>query len=78
LDFRDQPIKEALDKTIGPYRPEKTLRSRLRRMAAIAALTLVAVLGFVGIIHYSAPRPGAPAPAAKPRPIEVQLVPARR
>jgi len=78
LDFRDQHIKEALDKAIGPFRPEKTLRARLTRIAAIAALTMVAVLGFLGIIHYSTPRPAANSPAAKPRPIEIQLVPAKR
>jgi hypothetical protein len=77
LDFRDQPVKEALDKAIGPVRPERTLRSRIVRIAAVAALTVVTVLAFLGVIQYSSPRPGPAAPAAKPNPIEILLVPAK-
>jgi hypothetical protein len=76
--LRDHLVKEALDKAVGPFRPEKTLRSRLKRTVAIAVLALLAVAGFVGIIHYSAPRPAPPGPAAKPAPIEVQLLPPKR
>jgi hypothetical protein len=76
-DFRDHHVKEALDRTVGPYRPEKTARARLKRIAAIATLTLVAVLAFVGIIQVSTPRPATPAPAPKPGKIDVLLVPAR-
>lgn len=78
MDFRDQPIKEALDKAIGPFLPEKTARSRMVRIAVVVALAVATVVGFVAIIHYSSPRPKAPPPAAKPRPIEIQLVPGKR
>lgn len=77
MDFRDQPVKEALDKAIGPFRPERTLRSRVVRIAIVVALTVVTVLAFLGIIQYSSPRPGPAAPAAKPRPVEILLVPAK-
>jgi hypothetical protein len=78
LDFRDQPVKEALDKAIGPYRPERTVRSRVIRIAAIAALTVVVVLAFLGIIQYSSPRPGQKPPTAKPAAIDIILVPPKR
>lgn len=77
MDFRDQPVKEALDKAVGPFRPEKTLRSRVARIAVVAALTVVTVLAFLGIIQYSSPRPGPAAPAAKQKPVEILLVPAK-
>lgn len=77
MDFRDQPVKEALDKAIGPFRPERTLRARVVRIAVVVALTVATVLAFLGIIQYSSPRPGPAAPAAKPKPIEILLVPAK-
>lgn len=77
MDFRDQFIKEALDKTVGRYRPEKRLRSRLVRIAAIAALALVAVLVVAeGILNRSAPKPAPPASAQ--RPVSVDILPAPR
>ena len=78
MDFRDQPVKEALDKAIGPYRPERTPRARVIRIAAIAALTVVVVLAFLGIIQYSTPRPAQKPPAAKPGAIDIILVPPKR
>ena len=77
MDFRDQPVKEALDKAIGPFRPERTLRARVVRIAVVVALTVATVLTFLGVIQYSSPRPGPAAPAAKPKPIEILLVPAK-
>ncbi len=73
MDFRDQFIKEALDKAVGPYRPEKTLRSRLARMAMIAVVTIAAVCGLAWMFHY-AMKELAP-PATAPRPITVELLP---
>jgi hypothetical protein len=75
-DFRDQIVKDALDELIAPYRPEKDPRTRLRRIVVVALLALAAVLGFVGIVHYSAPR-GAPATERKPIPVEL-LPPSKR
>jgi len=76
LDFRDHHIKKALDETVGPYRPDKSPRSRFRRIAITAALALVALLGFWSILHYSTPRP-APAGAER-KPVAVELLPPRR
>jgi len=78
VDFRDQPVKEALDKAIGPFRTERTLGGQLARIAVIVALAVATVLGLLAVIHISSPRPGPAAPAAKPRPIEIQLVPGKR
>lgn len=75
-DFRDHVVKKALDETISAYRPEKTLRSRLRRIATIAALAIAATAAFAFIIDLSAPRP-KPA-AANRKPISVDLLPAPR
>ena len=75
-DFRDHVVKKALDDTIGPYRPEKTLRSRLRRIATVAALAIAAAAAFAFIIDLSAPRP-KPA-AANRKPVAVDIVPAPR
>jgi hypothetical protein len=75
-DFRDHIVKKALDETIGPWRPEKTLRSRLRRIAAVAALAIAAVAAFAFIIDLSAPRP-KPA-AAHRKPVAVDILPAPR
>jgi hypothetical protein len=77
LDFRNHYVRDALDKAVGPYLPEKTLRSRLTRIAAIAALAFVVFLAFVSIIQYSTPRPAKPPPAAKPGAVEILLVPAK-
>jgi hypothetical protein len=74
MDFRDQFIKEALDKAVGRYRPEKTVRSRLARMAMIAVATIAAVLGLAGMFHYAMKELATP--AAAPRPITVELLPA--
>ena len=71
-DFRDQIVKDALDEVIAPYTPEKDPRARRRRIALVAVLALVVVLGFVGIVHISAPRG---APAAQRKPIAVELLP---
>lgn len=76
MDFRDQAVKDALDKTIGPWRPEKTARARFIRVAATAAVSLGVVLGFWVVIHHSTPKPGPPA-AAKPVPVQL-LAPAKR
>jgi hypothetical protein len=72
MDFRDQFIKEALDKAVGPYRPEKTLRSRLARMAMIAVVTIAAVFGLAWMFHYAMKELAPPAP--KPKPISVELL----
>lgn len=74
-DFRDQAIKDALDKTVRGYRPEISRRSRLRRVAVVAALTLAAAAAFWAVLHFSAPKP-APG-AAERKPIRVELLPAR-
>lgn len=74
MDFRDQFIKEALDKAVGRYRPERRVRSRLVRIAMIAAFALAAVLGLAGIFHYAM---SGIAPSARDRkPISVELLPA--
>ncbi len=75
-DFRDHVVKKALDDTIGPYRPEKTRRSRLRRIAAIAVLAIAVSAAFIFIVDQSAPRP-KPAAASR-KPVAVDIVPAPR
>jgi hypothetical protein len=76
MDSRDQIVKEALDRTVGAYRPEKTLRSRLRRVAIVAALALAAFLGFAAILHHSVLQP---APASTERkPVSVRILPATK
>ena len=77
MDFRNHYVRDALEKSVGPYLPEKTLRSRLARIAAIAALAFAVFLAFVSIIQYSTPRPAQPSPAAKPGAVEILLVPAK-
>jgi hypothetical protein len=73
-DFRDHVVEKALDKAVGPYRPEQTRRSRFRRIAIVVALTLAVVAAFWTILHLSAPNSGAR--PAKPRPVPVELLPA--
>lgn len=75
-DFRDHVVKKALDDTIGPWRPDRTPRSRLRRIATIVALAIAATAAFAFIIDLSAPRP-RPA-AAHRKPVAVDIVPAQR
>ena len=72
-DFRDQAIQNALDKAIGKYRPEKTARARLKRIAVIAALTLATVAGFWTALYISTPKP--PPQGAKDKPVSVELLP---
>lgn len=73
-DFRDQHIKEALDKAVGPWRPETDARSRRRRIAVVVALTAVVGVAFWTMLYFSSPKHAAKtAPGAKPVPI--QLVP---
>jgi len=73
-DFRDQHIKEALDKAVGAWHPEADARSRRRRIAIVVALTVVVGVAFWTMLYYSSPKHAAkPAPATKPVPI--QLVP---
>lgn len=74
-DFRDHVVKKALDDTIGPWRPDGTPRSRLKRIAAIVALAIAAAALFAFIIDLSAPRP-KPA-AADRKPVAVDIVPAQ-
>ena len=74
-DFRDQAIKDALDKTVRAYRPEKTRRKRLARIALVAALTVAAVAAFWIVLHFSTPKP-APK-GAKGKPVAVELLPPR-
>jgi hypothetical protein len=71
MDFRDQVVKEALDRTIGPWRPEKSRRARIRRVLVVVALTLVSVLGFWAVLHVSSPKGKKP---PQSRPIAVELV----
>lgn len=73
MDFRDQFIKEALDKAVGRYRPEKTVGSRLARIATIAVVALVAVFGLAWMFHYA--MKGLSPPPAAPKPITVELLP---
>ena len=75
-DFRDHVVKKALDETIGPYRPEKTRGSRLRRIATMVVLAIAVTAAFAFIIDLSAPRP-KPA-AANRKPIAVDILPAPR
>ncbi|MBL0141018.1 MAG: hypothetical protein IPP91_02870 [Betaproteobacteria bacterium] len=74
MDLRDQIIKEALDKTVGPYQPEKKLRPRLARVATIAVLAVAAALGVVIILN----RPASKLhPSGNDRnPVTVNLLPA--
>lgn len=76
MDFRDQIVQDELKRIVGPYRPEKSLRQRLARMAVILVLAFAAVAGLMAILEHSTPRPAAPPAKAKPRPVEIQLVPA--
>jgi hypothetical protein len=75
MDFRDQVVKDALDKTIGPWRPEATARARRRRILVVVALTLSVVVGFWTILHLSSPHPKPPGAR---KPVAVELVPAPR
>ena len=74
MDFRDHFVQKALDKAVGRYRPEKTLRSRIARMAVIAAVAVVVFAGFWAALHHSTPKP-APR-AAERKPIAIELLPA--
>ncbi len=74
-DFREQAIKDALDKSVRAYRPETSRHSRLKRIAVVAVLTLAAVAAFWAALHLSTPKP-APG-AADRKPIRVELLPAR-
>lgn len=73
MDFRDHVVKKALEESVGPYRPERSLRARLKRMAIVAVLALLALLAYGSFLHHSTPRPKAP---AERKPIAVELVPA--
>lgn len=73
MDFRDQAIKDALDKAVPRYRPERTIRSRLARIAMIAVVTVAAVFGLAWMFHYAMKELAPPAP--KPKPISVELLP---
>ena len=64
MDFRDHFVQKALDKAVGRYRPEKTVRSRIARMAVIAAVALCAFAGFWAALHHSTPKPRAAAPCS--------------
>jgi len=75
MDFRDHAIKKALDQAVGRYRPERTRRSRILRIAAIAALALAVSTAFIGVVNRSTPR--KPGHAIDPRPMPVEIVPAR-
>ncbi|HEX4942703.1 MAG TPA: hypothetical protein VFV55_00010 [Usitatibacteraceae bacterium] len=72
-DFRDHFIEKALDKAVGAYRPDKSPRSRIARIAIIAALAFATFVGFWTILHLSTPRPGPP---VERKPITVELLPA--
>ncbi len=73
MDFRGQIVKEALDKTIGQWRPESTRRARVRRVLVVVALALAIVVGFWTVLHLSSPKPRPP---AERKPIAVDLLPA--
>jgi hypothetical protein len=75
VDFRDHAVRKAVEDAVGPYRPEKKLRSRLVRIAMVAALTLATCLGFWAMLHYSSTKHAKP--AAKPIAIELLPAPAK-
>jgi hypothetical protein len=77
-DFRDHHIKKALDEAIGAYRPEKTRRSRLKRVAIVALLALVTVAGFWTALYHSTPKPAKPAAERRPVPVQILPAPAKR
>lgn len=72
-DFRDQHIEEALKETVGAWRPERTLRARLRRMAVVAALALATAFAIWTVLDKSGPKPSKPAPR---KPVAVEILPA--
>jgi len=72
-DFRDHAIEKALDEAVPAFRPERTRRARLKRIAAVAVVTALALAAFWALLHYSSPRTGARKPA---KPIPIELVPA--
>jgi len=74
-DFRDQAIKDALDKTVRPYRPESSRRSRFIRIAVVTVLTIAAVAAFWALLHFSTPKPASK--GADRKPVSVELLPAR-
>jgi hypothetical protein len=74
MDFRDQIVKEALDKTVGKWQPEVTPRARVRRILVVVALTLAVVVGFWTILYLSSPKPRA---SEDRRPVAVELLPPR-
>jgi hypothetical protein len=75
-NFRDHHVEAALKGVIGAYRPEKTPRARLKRIAIVAALALATALGFWTVLFLSTPKP--PRPATRPVPVELLPAPARR
>jgi heme A synthase len=75
MDFRDQIVKEALDKTIGEWRPEATRRARVRRILVVVALTLAVVVGFWTVLYLSTPKPREP---GERKPVAVELLPPPR
>ena len=74
-DFRDHILEKELDKAVGAYRPETSARARNRRIAVIVVLTVLVVIGFWTLLHFSSPKP--PPAATKGKPISVDLLPAR-
>lgn len=71
-DFRAHHIEKALAETVAAYRPEKTLRARLKRIAIVVALTLATVAAFWTVLYLSTPRPPKP---AERRPVAVEILP---
>ena len=77
-DFRDHHIKKALDEAVGAYLPETTRRSRIRRIAIVAALALAAFAAFWTVLYHSTPKPGKPAADRRPVPVQILPAPAKR
>jgi hypothetical protein len=74
MDFRHQIVKEALDKTVGPWRPETTPRARVRRILVVVALALAVVVGFWTVLYLSTPKPRT---GGERKPVAVELLPPR-
>ncbi len=76
MDFRDQAIKDALDRTVGPWRPEATPRSRRRRILLVAALAVAVTAGFTAVVQVSTPKPAPGTKAGSP--VSVELLAPRK